>query len=533
MGARSGSQLRTPVSSLTRVGERAGTTPGSLSPRLATSGVGHRTAAGRAPQVGHARVMTDSVGFNGASIGAGSSLGRAGSSLGSAAGVSRLDIGWRWSPHDDERDEGELPADESGDCEDFLTLLLSGDAEWDADVVPADADHEFEPKSSEDAHEAIARLLSDTARSSDPVGFRLMLALSSDGVSWTRTGLVIANHASVPCLAMEENESGVETLYLFFVTVREYIDPYLDEESFGSMKEEDGTPIRSTPLAVASTTNLTEWTYRLLDSDEAGFHYDTSVYDMEAHMYSALDPSVVRATGVTPDEAERELDPTLAPYQWMMYYTLHYDSGGSRYAAIHVAFAEHLYDFEWFSGNSGASVLPPSDADAGGSAADPTAAPLESDGVGYGYLLFAGAAGDVGEKGVNWAALLFDGVTTDYWAEVKEVCSGYDDGTSSSSDGGDPILLNNAIDAPGTSLDLTWIASAGDQLDRKIIAFKAWDFIRGAIDTASCSKIFEEDPDLSYEHNGIREAAVARFGGCWVMVYVTGIEPTSDPTPAP
>lgn len=187
-----------------------------------------------------------------------------------------------------------------------------------------------------------------------------------------------------------------------------------------------------------------------------------------------------------------------------------------------VAFAHHLYDFTWTTGNDGRPVLPPDDADAGSRSEDPSAAPVESGDSALGYLMFAGG----NRSGYNWRAGLADGVTVTGWEEIQETCGGFD----SLGAAVDPIILCNAVDAPDTSLHLTWIAAAGGDLDRYIISIPnpLVGITSGTYDTGGCNTILKQDPDLSYEHNGIREAAVARFRGCWVMVYVTGIAPTAS-----
>ena len=45
-------------------------------------------------------------------------------------------------------------------------------------------------------------------------------------------------------------------------------------------------------------------------------------------------------------------------------------------------------------------------------------------------------------------------------------------------------------------------------------------FTSGTDDTA-CTTVIAEDKD--YEYDGIHEAAVVKFGDCWVMAYTTGI----------
>ena len=51
-----------------------------------------------------------------------------------------------------------------------------------------------------------------------------------------------------------------------------------------------------------------------------------------------------------------------------------------------------------------------------------------------------------------------------------------------------------------------------------------------AIGATSCTPVLVQDRD--YEYRGVRGAAVTRFGGCWVMVYGTHIEPKMFLDPA-
>lgn len=425
----------------------------------------------------------------------------------------------------------EFPAHDVIGCLDVRDRMGDGKTEWDPEVkVHPDPglryrNHEFHPRSSDEGRDYVDGL-EPAAQVGDPVGYRLMLAISSDGEAWEKTGMVIVSQASVPCLAVEDNEVGEETLYLFFLTSRGAIKAFYNDNDSAAILglDAEGSAIRTTPLAVAYTTDLLAWTYRLLDCEEAGFYYPELDYTgLDPRQYSANDPSVVRATGVTPDEIEH---PGMG-YQWMMYYTIHYgspDASGVAPAIILVAFAQHLYDFEWTTGNDGVPVMPPAGAfgdDPDAKAEDPSAAPLEMAAGAGGYLMFAGG----NRSGYNWAAGLSDGVTAGSWDEIQEICDG-SDGTTV-----DTIIMNNAVDAPGTSLDLTWIAAAGGDLERYIISLPFPTFASGTADTGGCVPILEQESDYPYEYNGIREAAVARFRNCWVMVYVTGIQPSSTATP--
>lgn len=384
--------------------------------------------------------------------------------------------------------------DTGGSCFDHLLERIDGQ-EFDA-VATAGPDHGFLPEPSTTACRPYPGV-------KDPESTRLMLAFSADGLTWTKTGLVIANHASVPCVAVED---GVLNVY-FCVTRPEYMAPATGA-AWGTVALDDakgdvGTPngARSTPLAVAWSADLVNWSYRLIGDEGKGFAFrEIDLENWNLQEYWAVDPSLVPA-------------PADSGFAWYLYYTLHYHgSDGAEAAGIFVAGATSLGAFQWTMVDV-IPVLPPPDAPSGSRAEDPSAVLVTGR-----YLLFAGG----NEPGWNWRARTDAAgltVAAGDWDEFEETCT-------------DPILMNNGLSAADSPTgEVTWYATV-DAPDR-FIAVATVDetgaFLDGTDTMGGCTTAVEED--RGYEYQGIREAAVARFQGCWVMVYSTGIPPVRIPGP--
>jgi hypothetical protein len=402
------------------------------------------------------------------------------------------------------------------DCYPNLAAALvdDGDTEFDARSDSLAPEHGFRPEPS-----STARGVYDDAK--EPESGRILLAVSGDGVTWKKTGQVIVNHGGVPCLAVE---GGV--LYLFFCVTR----PQKLKGGWGVYDEEDSIDVggnnglRPTPLAVASTTDLVSWSYRLIGDHGKGFTYEPMDYpnDNPAKM-SANDPSVV--------EADDAVDPT---HRWYLYYALHYEggSGGQDPSAILVAGAERLSDFNWVtlprtSHESGLFVFPNPDDDSTIEstyrAEDPSV--LRNVRSSDSYRMFAGG----NEQKKNWR------VKTDASGEV--VAEGDWDQFQETCDEGDTILMNNGLAPENVGDDLTWFASvipSGEDQARSIIRVAVdgdGAFTSGTGSTGGCRTVLEEDK--AYEYRGIHEAAVAKFRGCWVMAYTTGIPLDRGSPPLP
>jgi hypothetical protein len=244
---------------------------------------------------------------------------------------------------------------------------------------------------------------------------------------------------------------------------------------------------------------------------------------------SANDPSVVEAGTVDPE------NPT---DNWYLYYALHYDDGTDRdqdAAAILVAGADRLSDFKWetrrASNANGLIVFPnPDDApdlasvtsETGDSARAEDPSVAQDVGSSDSYRMFAGG----NHPKYNWRAKTDDTgkvVSDGHWDEFQRTCDG------------DPILMNNGLAPEHEGDDLTWYASVvppGKAQAQSIIRVTvgAHGAITSGTDaTCDCRPVLEEDK--AYEHGGIHEAAVAKFRGCWVMAYTTGIPRCKVPLP--
>lgn len=395
------------------------------------------------------------------------------------------------------------------------------DWEFDAEVIGKGdddvlasriANREFDPTPTEATQANPAEYVDQL----EPQGSRLMLAISQDRKSWFKTGMVVMNCGSVPCLAVEKDQAGVETLYLFFcasvyeIAVLDPGDP---------IRFDAGRRNRPTPLCVAYTTDLRNWTYRLLgerprddvtgdtgfiypDLSDPSFDFEGFDFDLEADAYTANDPSVVRKHDGT---------------GWLMYYTLHY--GAEKRSMILVAEAEHLYDFTWITREDAIPVVPTLDRiiDEGANAEDPNVGRTA-----MGYRLYASGPPDGNN---SWQADLdADGtLIEDSLNTIEHTCDGDTGGPGPPYR---PVVLCNAVG--GSSKEWLAFVFQGDaDYQRHIVSVKV-DFLGNIVggtyeSGGECNVLLNTDDGKTYEYDGIREAAVARFGGCWVMVYTTGI----------
>jgi hypothetical protein len=410
------------------------------------------------------------------------------------------------------------------DCYPDLAAALvdDGDTAFDARSSSTADDHGFLPQPSSTA-------CGDYDEVHEPESGRILLAVSGDGVTWKKTGQVIVNHGSVPCLAVE---GGV--LYLFFCVTRPPMFNrgwgHFGRDGWGVYDMDDRmgegadlyNGLRPTPLAVAYTSDLVDWVYRLIGDEGKGFKYaDLDDENKDLYKMSANDPSVVEA-----DDAE---DPT---HKWYLYYALHDEggSGGQDPSAILVAGTERLSDFNWVtlprtSHASGLIVFPNPDDDptlaSTYRAEDPSV--LRNVRSSDSYRMFAGG----NEPKNNWR------VKTDASGEV--VSAGDWDQFQETCDEGETILMNNGLAPENVGDDLTWFASvipSGEDQARSIIRVTVdgdGAFTSGTGSTGGCRTVLEGDK--VYEHGGIHEAAVAKFRGCWVMAYTTGIPRCKVPLP--
>jgi hypothetical protein len=400
------------------------------------------------------------------------------------------------------------------DCYPDLAAALVNDGNTAFDASGSAApEHGFVPEPSSTA----CRAYKDDVR--EPKSGRILLAISGDGVTWKKTGQVIVNHGSVPCLAVE---GGVLYLFCCVTRPREFNGRWGVDDADDAYGASDENKARPTPLAVAYTSDLVHWVYRLIGDEGKGFKYEkfNDTINDDPYRMSANDPSVVQAdTRYTEESTDN----------WLLYYALHYsrgEDGGADLdpAGILVAAAERLSDFEWetrrASNPNGRIVFPnPKDdptLDGKARAEDPSV--VQNLASSDGYRMFAG--GNASEY--NWRVKVGDDgevVPPDSWDEFQETC-----------DDGGTLLMNNGLAPEHVGEDLTWYASvipSGERQAQSIIRVTV--DADGNITVGDCRVLLEED--RPYEHEGIHEAAVAKFRGCWVMAYTTSIplSPVSVP----
>ena len=338
----------------------------------------------------------------------------------------------------------------------------------------------------------------------EPATTRLMLAISTDGVRWTKTGLVVANCGSVPALAVED-----DVLYLYYQGLRG------DAKSPGMMRDVAGDDLAGTPgsvICVASSRDLLNWTYRVIGDDGVGIEYGP-----DAPAPNAADPSVVRGTA-----------------GWLLYYTLHWDELGRaacgedptfpyKRAATFVADAARLDDFYWTQ--RAARVFPVNVHEA--SAEDPSVLMVHLRDGTYFYQYAAAwiaAAPDAPTGSPSgWLAMLdADGQSLLAYESIRPTCSDREVRLDN------PLLPEVVVRKDGTSV--TWLASVRDPNDKAFepytitVAVTPAECTAGAVSTdggSACAPVLEADEP--YEVGGIFGTATAMLMGCYVMVYQTGV----------
>ncbi len=226
----------------------------------------------------------------------------------------------------------------------------------------------------------------------EPAATRLLLALSDDGVTWYKTGLVVANHAGVPAVAVEGDR-----LYVFF-------NATLDGATLV-----DGLPATADtgdPLCCAYTTDLRSWTYRIIGnhSNTNGISYNSSgAGEGDIMALNAHDPSVVRST-LSSEAGGGE--------GWWLFYTLHWDRDGTRTSGTFFAEAPTLDAANWLQ--HAGKIFPRRETQGFGSAEDPSVIRVET-ATGY-YLQYAAgwtAVDPSGDTYNNWIVALPSSMTQD------------------------------------------------------------------------------------------------------------------------
>ncbi len=365
-----------------------------------------------------------------------------------------------------------------------------------------------------------------------PASDRLCLAVSRDGRTWVKTGLVIMDGASVPCVAVEDG-----TLYVFFNCVT---------------YDATGTP--SLHLSVATTGDLYTWTYYHLSGDSTpGMDFQTlptSTYTDDERIDS--DGDGVLGPGVDADgdgiyeqngidveswDVGAPADPSVVPAPgggWYLFVTLMRAVGSGPGAAVDGADtfmfqAARLDDFLWVIANMDSRVFPTSaseSADHAVAAYDPNVLWVGST---LQYFASAGDRGPIGNYDVELSIDASDVVTIGRESSVRELWSGTVDGTVVGPDAF--VRLSNGADL-GTWFfpELVYYGFVQDASLRFIVSY-TYDWWAAWFGTGSWSSMWVIDnagapllvPDRDYEGGFVMDAAVTKFKECFVMVYTAQV----------
>lgn len=342
----------------------------------------------------------------------------------------------------------------------------------------------------------------------DPATGRLLLAISSDGVTWVKTGLVVANHVGVPCLAVE---NGI--LYLFFNIAR---DGFYSFSSVADSPEEQmdaaglkGHDLRPTPMAMAYTSDLLHWSYRLIGDHRNGIEYAADPLGPDPEDFlSANDPSVVAAHGTDPNDA------------WNLYFTLHKSTGYASHMASAGSLWPTVFDgAEWLYRNNGKPVFPTeANVALGDGAEDPTVLWIQSPTYGGYYQYYSGNVTDPTNLGTNWSARLnADGVTIVSSTTLEQRCGAPDRNTKKVAG----LLMANGLEGTAANGDHAWYGFVQDNDDGNYLVRLELDEAGNVLTVDPCAPLMVVDKTYEYEH--LKDPAVVKFGGCYVMVYSTSI----------
>ncbi len=315
---------------------------------------------------------------------------------------------------------------------------------------------------------------------SSPTTDRILLAVSSDAETWIKTGEVLAEWSSVPCVAVDGEEDD-ERVYVFFNSL-DAIDGFEAKPAY--------------PLIVASSADLVTWTYDKVSVDLGG---GGLVDAPEGYAWEPVpqDPSVVRGSDGT----------------WYLYFTLFLvpDSGDPGTGFTFVATAA-TFPTSWTLGNDGRPVYPlvddsgtPVDPDA--VAIDPNVMDMSTELGGFQYFSTLG-------DGCNDLILsATDAATIDTENPARS------DTTTAPTDGVSmAIRMSNGY----TTEDgrYRWLAQGSDSGGGYTFSF--------TFDTSTATWMLDSptpilEADKSYEQDRAWDAAAVYFKGCYVMAYVTEI----------
>lgn len=349
------------------------------------------------------------------------------------------------------------------------------------------ANGEFNPWASPGRGTAKIGALHDESTGLRPAGSpakdRLCIAVSRDGRAWMKTGLVVLDHAAVPCLAVE---AGVLYLYCNCII----------PNAVAGQPERIG-------LAVAWTTDMATWNYKELP-------------------FNPIIP--MGATGETWESDP--MDPTVAPCPeggWYLFFTLTRKLGFAYDGAdTFVAKANSLASASWTLTNLNKRVYP-TDAD---EALDPNVEALDPCVFWMGsYFQYFSS------PGVSHKAPVGTQIDSNHDVRLTESHDQFSVVSASSwtafwhdaASGGDyPIHMTNGAQV---GVDVVWYAMAqvtGTASDTGLILSYTWNAATQTwlADNAGTALLV---PDRTYESGYVIDAAVVQFGNCYVMAYTTGI----------
>ena len=364
--------------------------------------------------------------------------------------------------------------------------------------------------------------MSGTTRRGSPGADRLCVAISTDGRTWTKTGLILMDGASVPSVGVEVDPDGVETLYVYFNCATYSLD------ANGDLQLQNGEPWAALYTSVAYTTDLVNWSYRHMAGPSA-----------PARMSFGL----VQTTPVGDDPAapwwstDHPADPALVARPsggWLLLvslsrFTESTVSDANKPLSTFVLQANRLSDFSWWVVNTARPLFPTEDQHT----ADPTLAAMDPSGYRDVDQLVYHASRDNRQ---NWTAT-YEVDESNPAGDVFTYLDSRSDADAWSGNYGGialanvPVKLSNPAEYTstgpfGTGVDVEYYLAfgqpTGGSLRYLLAAPRRADTSPAALALADPAIVV---PDRTFEGEYVMDAAVARFRGCYVMVYTTQLVP--------
>ncbi len=362
---------------------------------------------------------------------------------------------------------------------------------------------EFSPASDFDASWFV--YLNPTA--TEPANTRLLLAMSDDGVNWYKTGLVIANHGGVSCVAVE---GGV--LYVFFNSVLQQMTPALGVALAA-------TGVASDVLSMAYSADLRTWSYRIVGAT------DNPAAGVRGIVYNRKEAGASDPTNSPPNAADPSVAQIADGSGWYLFYTLRWNPGLS---ATFVATSPRLDALPWTQLDG--RVFPVEMVNGNAEDASLTRVEWPDGTITYQYAA-AFLAGAGGGSALNWLVTLDRSLNVvEDAVQIATYCGGRELRLDNphGQDAAVGFGVGGHWPAAGVDQSVRWYATVMDptMVTDPYITAQTVDVVQEgspAIGPTSCTPVLVQDRD--YEYRGVRGAAVARFGSCWVMVYETQIEP--------